>query len=335
MARRRFNFIKGQTSDSPLSSVALAFSSPALASLPAITAPDYVAITFDPDGSAPEIAWITDHVAGSQVATIVREKEGTTAAEWPQNTKWVHAPTKYDWEEAAWSIGDLRWSTRSDLGPNWEQVDLQEVSRTDYSELFAIVGTAFGAGDGLNTFNLPGASGRVPVVVGSGAGLTARSLGDSGGAETVVLGTPEIPAHDHGAAGTHSHTISTNGGGSHSHNISTNDSTHSHNTDSHSHFHDVGYTTDLAGGGGGRQVNNAAGGNAVASTSNESHSHNVSNSTHSHSGNTNTASNHTHTGNTNNVSDHTHASVGGGQPHQNMPPYLAVGYLHIKVRDDL
>lgn len=37
----------------------------------------------------------------------------------------------------------------------WLLCQGQAVSRTDYAELFAIIGTAFGAGDGSTTFNVP------------------------------------------------------------------------------------------------------------------------------------------------------------------------------------
>ena len=73
----------------------------------------------------------------------------------------------------------------------------QEVYRGDYPDLFAIVGTTYGAGNGTTTFNLPNLSGRVVVGQGSGAGLTARSMGATGGAETHTLTTGEIPSHSH------------------------------------------------------------------------------------------------------------------------------------------
>lgn len=49
----------------------------------------------------------------------------------------------------------------------WLLCQGQAVSRTTYSELFAIIGTAFGAGDGSTTFNLPDLREAVP----KGAGL--------------------------------------------------------------------------------------------------------------------------------------------------------------------
>lgn len=49
----------------------------------------------------------------------------------------------------------------------WFLCQGQAVSRTTYSELFAVIGTAFGAGDGSTTFNIPDMRESVP----KGAGL--------------------------------------------------------------------------------------------------------------------------------------------------------------------
>lgn len=46
---------------------------------------------------------------------------------------------------------------------NWLVCNGQAVSRENYSELFGIIGTQYGSGDGSTTFNLPNLKGRVPV----------------------------------------------------------------------------------------------------------------------------------------------------------------------------
>ena len=43
---------------------------------------------------------------------------------------------------------------------NWLICDGSEVSRTTYSELFKVIGTSYGSGDGSTTFNLPNKKGR-------------------------------------------------------------------------------------------------------------------------------------------------------------------------------
>ena len=81
----------------------------------------------------------------------------------------------------------------SDAPSGWLSCLGQEVYRNDYPELFAVIGTTYGAGNGTTTFNLPDLAGRVVVGQGSGTGLTARSMGSEGGAEThTTASLPDI-----------------------------------------------------------------------------------------------------------------------------------------------
>lgn len=95
----------------------------------------------------------------------------------------------------------------------------QAISRTTYSALFAIISTTFGSGDGSTTFNVPDARGRVIAgadnMGGSAAnrlttasGMTAGTIGGTGGTETVTLTTTTMPSHTHSVTDpTHTHTI--------------------------------------------------------------------------------------------------------------------------------
>lgn len=65
----------------------------------------------------------------------------------------------------------------------------------DYPALVAKGISQWSNGDG--TFTLPDSGGRTIVGAGAGAGLTARSLGDLFGVETVTLTEAEIPSHVH------------------------------------------------------------------------------------------------------------------------------------------
>lgn len=82
----------------------------------------------------------------------------------------------------------------------WLECDGTAVSRTTYADLFAVLGTTWGAGDGTTTFNLPDMRGRAPIGAGTGSGLTARTLAAATGGETTTLAVGNMPAHDHGAA---------------------------------------------------------------------------------------------------------------------------------------
>ena len=87
--------------------------------------------------------------------------------------------------------------------PNgWLNCQGQELYRGDYPNLFAVIGTTYGAGNGSTTFNLPNLAGRVVVGQGSGSGLTPRSMGATGGAETHTLTSQEMPSHTHTVANT-------------------------------------------------------------------------------------------------------------------------------------
>lgn len=72
----------------------------------------------------------------------------------------------------------------------------QTLSISSNQVLFALLGTTYG-GDGVSTFKLPDMSGRVPVGVGLGAGLTQVNAGDVGGAEAVALLGTQLPMHQH------------------------------------------------------------------------------------------------------------------------------------------
>lgn len=90
----------------------------------------------------------------------------------------------------------------------------QAVSRTTYANLFAIIGTTFGSGNGTTTFNVPDLRGRMaigPDNMGGGAAgrvAAATSAGYTAGVETInvahthgtgdhVLEIDEIPSHSH------------------------------------------------------------------------------------------------------------------------------------------
>lgn len=80
------------------------------------------------------------------------------------------------------------------------------VSRVTYDRLFEKIGTEFGAGDGSTTFKLPDSRGKGDIGAGQGSGLTLRTIGQSGGAETHQLTEAELASHTH-AQNPHNHGV--------------------------------------------------------------------------------------------------------------------------------
>ncbi|MFY9259498.1 MAG: tail fiber protein [Gallionella sp.] len=94
-------------------------------------------------------------------------------------------------------VGEIRLFAGNYAPEGWVLCNGQALSISEYQVLFALLGTIYG-GDGVNTFNVPDFSGRLPVGAGQGAGLTARVLGQQGGAETVALNNATMmPPHSH------------------------------------------------------------------------------------------------------------------------------------------
>jgi phage-related tail fiber protein len=87
----------------------------------------------------------------------------------------------------------------------WLKANGAEVSRTAYAELFAALGTTYGAGNGFDTFNLPDLRGEFIRGLDDGRGVDAgRGLGSGQ--------NDQNKAHTHagstGSAGAHSHSFS-------------------------------------------------------------------------------------------------------------------------------
>lgn len=77
----------------------------------------------------------------------------------------------------------------------WLICDGSPVDRTTYADLFAIVGTTYGPGNGVDTFNLPDMRGLTPVGLASSG--TFNLLGKTGGTETETLTVAQMPSHAH------------------------------------------------------------------------------------------------------------------------------------------
>lgn len=134
-----------------------------------------------------------------------------------------------DWREvlpaAALPVGAMLDYAGSGDPPYWLFCDGRAVPRFTYAALFAAIGTTWGMGDGVTTFNIPDWRGRVAVGHDPGeatgrvnfsiTGINVGVIGASGGSQYLQQ---------------HAHTITDSG-----HNHYVNDPQHSHTGGNHQH----------------------------------------------------------------------------------------------------
>ncbi|MDF2384278.1 phage tail protein [Nostoc ellipsosporum NOK] len=98
------------------------------------------------------------------------------------------------------TVGEIRMFAGNFAPRNWAFCQGQIVPLQSNVALFAIVGTIYG-GNGTSNFALPNLSGRTPVGVGQGPGLSSYQIGQIGGTENKTLTSLNLPAHTHPVSG--------------------------------------------------------------------------------------------------------------------------------------
>jgi microcystin-dependent protein len=88
-------------------------------------------------------------------------------------------------------IGEIRMFAGNFAPAGWAFCNGAILPISENDALFNLIGTTYG-GDGQSTFALPNLQSRIPVHVGPGF-----ALAQTGGQETVVLTTIQLPSHTH------------------------------------------------------------------------------------------------------------------------------------------
>jgi microcystin-dependent protein len=191
-------------------------------------------------------------------------------------------------------IGSILSYAGSTAPVNWLLCDGSAISRSTYSDLFAVCGTTYG-GSG-STFNLPDLRNKLPM----GAGVTF-ARGSTGGSTSVTISTSQMPSHSHGisgsadSAGSHGHSLSgsVGSGGSHQHSESA-----------------AGTRSDILAGGG------TTTGTSISGTTGSAGDH-----SHSMSGSADSGGSHSHS------LSGTSGTAGSGASLTITNPYQAVSYI--------
>lgn len=181
----------------------------------------------------------------------------------------------------------------------WLLCDGSAVSRIEYQRLFAAIGTLYGSGDYVTTFNLPDFRGRVPVGVDQFE-LRVKQItetGVTGGAATHILTVAQLPNHQHTPG-----SLTTEISGYHAHSI--NDPGHNHGGSTSSEIMGTGPWGMRGGGYGSDQGRHAhtiyTGKTGISINAAGDHKHLISGST---------------------------SSVGNGSKFSLMQPYQSVHYI--------
>lgn len=96
-------------------------------------------------------------------------------------------------------LGEIRIFGGNFAPHGWALCQGQVLPIAQNTALFSILGTTYG-GNGTTTFALPDLRGRAAMGMGQGPGLSDRTLGETGGTESVTLINSQLPAHNHSHA---------------------------------------------------------------------------------------------------------------------------------------
>jgi microcystin-dependent protein len=93
-------------------------------------------------------------------------------------------------------LGEIRMFGFTFAPSGWALCNGQTLAISEYSALFALLGTTYG-GNGTTNFMLPNLQSRVAIHMGQGTGLSPYTIGETGGTETVTLTQNQMPQHTH------------------------------------------------------------------------------------------------------------------------------------------
>ena len=205
--------------------------------------------------------------------------------------------------------GSISMFAGSQAPESWLLCDGSTVSRTDYANLFAVIGTSYGAGDGSTTFGLPDLRQRFPRGAGS-----SGSVGGVGGSETH---THDLTIEEGDHAHTHEVRITAQG------TLSTQPA-HGHSVSIPS---SGGGTTGIT-----DPINRFGRATGALDTPGVQHTHSTPNHTHTVNQSNSGEHSHSFTGSqviqeSRKASEEKHEHLADADPANHLPPYVEINYI--------
>ena len=100
-------------------------------------------------------------------------------------------------------VGAIKPWGKSTAPAGYVLCDGAAISRTDYADLFGVISTTYGAGNGSTTFNVPDLQGKMP----QGYDGNTYNLAGTGGANTVTVSVTNNQAAASAVTNTQSVTV--------------------------------------------------------------------------------------------------------------------------------
>lgn len=296
---------------------------------------------------------------GGEYAITYTDLSGQNRIQSPQTFGWDAVPGSQNPEALGFQLGDIKLSSQNQDHGRWLRMDGRELTQAEIAGALSLtspdvqnfvnyMGTGSSSKYGAaasSKVKLPDARRRAWIGAGAmgditptpPAGTTARALGASGGAEQVTLSKAQsgMPSHAHTASQpSHTHIASQT---AHSH--TADQAPHNHggatgSGGSHNHWFSGNKLHNTASGGSGTRVIDLTGGDTgedTALTSSESaHSHAIPSDDPAITVSS-TAPPITVNSTTPAVTVDAHAGLDASTAHENMPPFVALGYAFIRV----
>lgn len=140
-----------------------------------------------------ERIYSADRLLGTLAPTNIDRKTSSAGTSGiPADATHQHQIDTHELQAASHPAGSILMYGGGAAPNGWLLCQGQAVSRSLYTELFAVIGTIYGAGDGSTTFNVPNLENRFPSAPGFG---TRGFLGQTGGADSRTV---PLLSHSHG-----------------------------------------------------------------------------------------------------------------------------------------